>query len=40
MAKNEETEIEVEEESSSILDNLYDIAHDLFQMPPRISRMP
>ena len=30
MAKNKETEIEVEEEPSSILDDLYDIAHDLF----------
>lgn len=31
MAKEMETEeIEVEEESSSILDDIYDIAHDLF----------
>ena len=30
MAENMEPEIDVEEESSSILDALYDIAHDLF----------
>ena len=30
MAKDKETEIEVEEESLGILDDLYDIAHDLF----------
>lgn len=30
MAKNMESEIDVEEESTGLLDDIYDIAHDLF----------